>query len=510
METLFSPIPMSVPLPPSLAPGSQSQQQQTPPSSQRNSLGLLGQPPPVVQASPMNAMGSGGGNGGNGGPPGGLSSSLPGMMIPGSSMGPIGGPSGGGSGSIGGGSGSGGGPSPPGHSGAPRAPGSGDAPGSGGDPSPPPIFLCPRRPNVGTDGRIITLRANHFQITMPRGFLHHYDVTITPDKCPRKINREIIETMVQSYSKIFGNQKPVFDGRKNMYTRDDLPIGRDKVELEVTLPGEGKDRVFRVAIKWVSQVSLNTLEEALEGNLRSIPMDAIQALDVVMRHLPSMTYTPVGRSFFSSPDGYYHPLGGGREVWFGFHQSVRPSQWKMTLNIDVSATAFYKAQPVIEFMCEVLDIRDINDQRKPLTDSQRVKFTKEIKGLKIEITHCGSMRRKYRVCNVTRRPAQLQSFPLQLENGQTVECTVAKYFLDKYKMKLRYPHLPCLQVGQEHKHTYLPLEVCNIVAGQRCIKKLTDMQTSTMIKATARSAPDREREINNLVHKVCFNCINYR
>lgn len=52
----------------------------------------------------------------------------------------------------------------------------------------------------------------------------------------------------------------------------------------------------------------------------------------------------------------------------------------MMLNIDVSATAFYKSQPVIEFMCEVLDIRDVNEQRKPLTDSQRVKFTKEIKG----------------------------------------------------------------------------------------------------------------------------------
>ena len=177
----------------------------------------------------------------------------------------------------------------------------------------------------------------------------------------------------------------------------------------------------------------------------------------------------------------------------------------MMLNIDVSATAFYKAQPVIDFMCEVLDIRDINDQRRPLTDSQRVKFTKEIKCLKIEITHCGQMRRKYRVCNVTRRPAQMQSFPLQLDNGQTVECTVSKYFLDKYKMKLRYPHFPCLQVGQEHKHTYLPLEVCNIVVGQRCIKKLTDMQTSTMIKATARSAPDREKEINNLIRKADFN-----
>jgi hypothetical protein len=54
------------------------------------------------------------------------------------------------------------------------------------------------------------------------------------------------------------------------------------------------------------------------------------------------------------------------------------------------------------------------------------------------------------------------SFPLQLESGQTVECTVAKYFYEKHRMKLQYPHLPCLQVGQEQKHTYLPLEVCSI------------------------------------------------
>jgi len=177
---------------------------------------------------------------------------------------------------------------------------------------------------------------------------------------------------------------------------------------------------------------------------------------VVMRHLPSMTYTPVGRSFFSSPDGYYHPLGGGREVWFGFHQSVRPSQWKMMLNIDgmisissisewtsrrnsnanydwilVSATAFYKAQPVIEFMCEVLDIRDVNEQRKPLTDSQRVKFTKEIKGLKIEITHCGTMRRKYRVCNVTRRPAQMQRYALYIFHFR-VKFKLALVFIETY------------------------------------------------------------------------------
>jgi eukaryotic translation initiation factor 2C len=145
--------------------------------------------------------------------------------------------------------------------------------------------MCPRRPNLGREGRPILLKANHFQITMPRGFVHHYDVNIQPDKCPRKVNREIIETMVQAYSKLFGQIKPVFDGRNNLYTRDPLPIGNDRADLEVTLPGEGKDRVFRVTIKWVAQVSLSALEEALEGRTRQIPFDAILVCVIIHNYI---------------------------------------------------------------------------------------------------------------------------------------------------------------------------------------------------------------------------------
>uniref|UniRef100_A0A672PTL6 Protein argonaute-4-like n=1 Tax=Sinocyclocheilus grahami TaxID=75366 RepID=A0A672PTL6_SINGR len=369
-----------------------------------------------------------------------------------------------------------------------------------GPPAPTSLFQPPRRPGLGTVGKPIRLLANHFQVQIPKIDVYHYDIDIKPEKRPRRVNREVVDTMVRHFKmQIFGDSQPGYDGKRNMYTAHPLPIGRDRVDLEVTLPGEGKDQTFKVSLQWVSVVSLQMLLEALSGHLNEVPEDSVQALDVITRHLPSMRYTPVGRSFFSPPEGYYHPLGGGREVWFGFHQSVRPAMWNMMLNIDVSATAFYRAQPVIEFMCEVLDIQNINEQTKPLTDSQRVKFTKEIRGLKVEVTHCGQMKRKYRVCNVTRRPASHQTFPLQLENGQAMECTVAQYFKQKYSLQLKYPHLPCLQVGQEQKHTYLPLEVCNIVAGQRCIKKLTDNQTSTMIKATARSAPDRQEEISRLV-----------
>jgi len=50
-------------------------------------------------------------------------------------------------------------------------------------------FRSPSRPNHGMEGQPIHLRANHFQVTIPRGFVHHYEVNISPDKCPRRVNR---------------------------------------------------------------------------------------------------------------------------------------------------------------------------------------------------------------------------------------------------------------------------------------------------------------------------------
>uniref|UniRef100_A0A671XJW9 Protein argonaute-1 n=1 Tax=Sparus aurata TaxID=8175 RepID=A0A671XJW9_SPAAU len=350
------------------------------------------------------------------------------------------------------------------------------------------VFHAPRRPGMGTVGKPIKLLANYFEVEIPKMDVYHYEVDIKPDKCPRRVNREVVEYMVQHFKpQLFGDRKPVYDGKKNIYTVLALPIGSEKVDFEVTIPGEGKDRIFKVSIRWLAKVSWRLLQETLVSGRLQVPLDSVQALDVAMRHLASMRYTPVGRSFFSPPEGYYHPLGGGREVWFGFHQSVRPAMWKMMLNIDGESLKTPRE-------CAV---------------SHKIKLLWDKRGFKPPITLRIMITTKYRVCNVTRRPASHQTFPLQLESGQTVECTVAQYFKQKYNLQLKYPHLPCLQVGQEQKHTYLPLEVCNIVAGQRCIKKLTDNQTSTMIKATARSAPDRQEEISRLMKNANFNLDPY-
>ena len=43
----------------------------------------------------------------------------------------------------------------------------------------------------------------------------------------------------------------------------------------------------------------------------------------------------VGQSFFTPNYDRTTTLGDGREVWFGYHQSLRPSMWKtLLLNID--------------------------------------------------------------------------------------------------------------------------------------------------------------------------------
>ena len=81
-----------------------------------------------------------------------------------------------------------------------------------------------------------------------------------------------------------------------------------------------------------------------------IPQNAVQALDIVVRQMPSIYYTPVGRSFFTFDD-QGRPLGEGCEVKFGFYSSIRHSEWKvMLLNIDGELLQFVKSYIIFMFL----------------------------------------------------------------------------------------------------------------------------------------------------------------
>ena len=54
--------------------------------------------------------------------------------------------------------------------------------------------------------------------------LYHYDVEITPNKCPRAVKRDVVNEIIRNYKDTaFQGHHPAFDGEKNLYSSIKLP-----------------------------------------------------------------------------------------------------------------------------------------------------------------------------------------------------------------------------------------------------------------------------------------------
>ncbi|KAL4574638.1 hypothetical protein LXL04_021474 [Taraxacum kok-saghyz] len=353
----------------------------------------------------------------------------------------------------------------------------------------------PLRPGKGSTGTRCIVKANHFFAALPDKDLHQYDVTITPEVTSRGVNRAVMAQLVKLYKDShLGKRLPAYDGRKSLYTAGPLPfVSKDfKITLLDEDDGSGgarRERDFKVAIKFASRADLHHLDMFLQGRQADAPQEALQVLDIVLRELPTNRYTPVGRSFYSPNLGRRQKLGEGLESWRGFYQSIRPTQMGLSLNIDMSSTAFIDPLPVIEFVTQLLN-RDVS--ARPLSDSDRVKIKKALRGVKVEVTHRGNMRRKYRISGLTPQATRELNFPVD-ERG-TMK-SVVEYFRETYGFVIQHIQWPCLQVGNTQRPNYLPMEVCKIVEGQRYSKRLNERQITALLKVTCQRPQEREKDI---------------
>ena len=325
------------------------------------------------------------------------------------------------------------------------------------------------------------------------------------------VHVQVYEEFQRRFLKVVG----AYDGSKNVYFSKQ-PFSDHVLHgsFEFSIESGEKPRLFKVALQEAKWFNIDS--HCMETMIRDVSdtMPALQAIDVILRHIPSQRKQLIDQSFFTKPPSP-QSLGSGREVWPGYYQSVRPVMgWKMMLNVDMKTTAFYTEQGVYDFMVANLKRRSPRDEANPitdqdrneyasrvLTDHERSKFAEEIKGLKIVVFHM-PYKRKYKVIDVTRKSAAEQTFPR--EDGSTI--TVVEYFKESYpNHPIHHPMLPCLHVGQITRNIFLPIDVCGIVGGQRCMKKLTEMQTFSLIRHTAQSAYERERIISKIVADARFN-----
>ncbi|XP_060171166.1 protein argonaute 1-like [Lycium barbarum] len=353
----------------------------------------------------------------------------------------------------------------------------------------------PLRPGKGSNGTRCIVKANHFFAELPDKDLHQYDVSINPEVASRGVNRAVMEQLVKLYREShLGKRLPAYDGRKSLYTAGPLPFVQKDFKITLTDDDDGtggarRERDFKVVIKLAARADLHHLGMFLQGRQADAPQEALQVLDIVLRELPTSRYCPVGRSFYSPDLGRRQPLGEGLESWRGFYQSIRPTQMGLSLNIDMSSTAFIEPLPVIEFVCQLLN-RDISS--RPLSDADRVKIKKALRGVKVEVTHRGNMRRKYRISGLTSQATRELTFPVD-ERG-TMKAVV-EYFRETYGFVIQHTQLPCLQVGNTQRPNYLPMEVCKIVEGQRYSKRLNERQITALLKVTCQRPQEREGDI---------------
>ncbi|CAK9164365.1 unnamed protein product [Ilex paraguariensis] len=358
----------------------------------------------------------------------------------------------------------------------------------------------PQRPGKGITGTRCIVKANHFFAELPDKDLHQYDVTITPEVPSRGVNRAVMKQLVILYREShLGKRLPAYDGRKSLYTAGPLPFVSKEFRITLVDEDDGtggarRQREFRVVIKLAARADLHHLGMFLQGRQADAPQEALQVLDIVLRELPTSRYCPVGRSFYSLDIGRRQPLGEGLESWRGFYQSIRPTQMGLSLNIDMSSTAFIEPLPVIDFVTQLLK-GDVSS--RPLSDAERVKIKKALRGVRVEVTHRGNMRRKYRISGLTSQATRELTF--QVDERGTIK-SVVTYFRETYGFTIQHTQWPCLQVGNLQRPNYLPMEVCKIVEGQRYSKRLNKEQIKALLTVTCQQPRDRERDILQTVH----------
>ncbi|GES81009.1 piwi domain-containing protein [Rhizophagus clarus] len=329
-------------------------------------------------------------------------------------------------------------------------------------------------------------------------------VTISP-VVPRRLNWRIFNHLVDKYQEAFGDSRPVFDGKTNMYAHTKLPFGdiyNFEVELEEDAPVvRGRPlRKFKVRLIRKQEIVLEELFRFLRarGSRTNDCHMAITAMDIIISHKISTKYPTVGRSFYVQPQRTY-PLSGGLEAWRGYFQSARPTvSGKMMINVDLTATAFYEKCPLVEMVAKILGKRSPNDLRRGLSVNDRHKVEDIIRGLKIKDNHRRGSGRKFRIEGLTETPASHTMF--DRGDGSTID--VKTYFYDTYNLRLIFPFLPCVTVRRGIK---FPIEVCEVLPEQRYIRKLNGKQTKEMIKFARQNPSLRANMINE-----GLNILNYR
>lgn len=344
-----------------------------------------------------------------------------------------------------------------------------------------------KRPGFGTGGRTIQVTVNTFEARVTDGVIYHYDVAITPDKLPARVNNLLFQSLqTQSAPHVFNNGPLVYDGRKNAFSMYKLQFGpSDTAQYSVSLPQQGppSDRppkVYTMKLTKVAEINTEILHRFTAGQQTqdNAVHTSLMALNVVIRMEPNLKYPFNTRSFFTNSKK--KDINAGLELWQGYFQSLRPSQNKLYVNIDISTGVMYKAINLVNLCLEFFRRNNPGDLSN-IPDRDRVRLQRFISNVRIE-TNYGRKR-----IHVIKKLSRDSARTLMFSTREGTSMSVETYF-KSLNVPLRFPLLPCVEVG---RGAMIPLETCNVLPGQLMRKQFPEDKTTDMVNFARKQPADR-------------------
>ena len=178
-----------------------------------------------------------------------------------------------------------------------------------------------------------------------------------------------------------------------------------------------------------------------------IPSDVMSILYILLNHsiTSSNQYQRHGRGFLAL-DQEGTPLNEGLKIFTGFKFSLIPTEG-CGLNLRTLKT-FVPMIPKSSLLDFIFEGRRIE---KTMSEHMIKKKSGLLRRQKVQTSHGGRVR-TYTIMGLSHETSASYYIP---DLQQTIEV----YFKESYKMKLKYPHLPCVKVD---KKTLLPLELCDL------------------------------------------------
>ncbi|KAJ3563363.1 hypothetical protein NP233_g8987 [Leucocoprinus birnbaumii] len=337
----------------------------------------------------------------------------------------------------------------------------------------------PLRPGYGESGRQVALRTNFFSVSIPKGPFYEYKVNITPAASVRRVRRRIFELAEDTaiwQTTLAGSV--AHDHSAKLVARQRLPepltvrVAFYDEDEDPPAPGTPPKKEYTLTFEFIQELETESLKSFIDGDPQYRDYDImpiVSAFNLILAAYPSRSGgggVMVGRNKFFLPGARpAFSLGGGLEAVKGFYSSVRTAHKQLMVNVNVCTTAFYKPGNLADALNEFMRM------------SFSARANAFVKGLRVKALHLGYRKT---ITKVTDYTANTYIF----DSGEFGEVSVAEYFLKKYKLKLRYPNLPLMDVGGQRTN-FLPAELCEILPNQPFRGKLLEEHTAAMITVAA-------------------------